>query len=372
MPRSHGHDMPCSRSKARRLGAFWRDDSGTVTIFALMMFILMLAAGGIAIDVMRYETQRTQLQYTLDRAVLAAASLSQQEDPEAVVIDYFATSGLENYRLDVDVEEGLNFRRVSASVEMDLQAYFMNMFGVEALTSPARGSAEERVMDIEISMVLDISGSMGWNNKIRNMRDAANEFIDTVLDLNEGATERVSVSIVPYHSQVNAGTTLASVFTLSDEHQQSNCTRFDPSDYNSTGIDPDDSDRADRAFRLPLSQQLHHFPHTALHDLRLRCHPAVVERCRGSARPDRQPERQWQHRHRPRHAVGRRPAGPDGATGPFGSDRRGRGERGFRGSPQFLRGGRGSQDRHPDDRWREYQSVRRHPGLQARPLDRLP
>jgi hypothetical protein len=224
----------------RRRAGFLRDERGTVTIFALMMFVLMLAAGGIAIDVMRYETQRTQLQYTLDRAVLAAAALNQTEDPEAVVIDYFATSGLDHYRLEVDVDEGLNFRRVSAYAEMDLRSYFMNMFGVNALTSPARGAAEERIMDIEISMVLDISGSMGWNNKIRNMRDAANEFIDTVLAANE-EEDQVSISIIPYHSQVNAGTTLASVFTLSDEHSESNCTRFDPADYNVTAIDPDEA-----------------------------------------------------------------------------------------------------------------------------------
>jgi len=223
-----------------RGSGFLRDENGTVTIFALMMFILMLAAGGIAIDVMRYETQRTQLQYTLDRAVLAAAALNQQEDPEAVVIDYFATSGLEHYRLNVDVEEGLNFRRVSAYAEMDLQSYFMNMFGVYALTSPARGSAEERIMDIEISMVLDISGSMGWNNKIYNMRNAANEFIDTVLALNE-EEDQVSISIVPYHSQVNAGTTLASVFTLSDEHDESNCTRFFFNDTATTEIYTDEA-----------------------------------------------------------------------------------------------------------------------------------
>jgi len=238
MTRAMHHLRPNRPVSAWHWPGFLRDERGTVTIFALMMFILMLAAGGIAIDVMRYETQRTQLQYTLDRAVLAAAALNQSEDPEEVVIDYFATSGLANYRLEVDVDEGLNFRRVSAYAEMDLRSYFMNMFGVNALTSPARGAAEERIMDIEISMVLDISGSMGWNNKIRNMRDAANEFIDTVLAANE-EEEQVSISIIPYHSQVNAGTTLASVFTLSDEHDESNCTRFDPADYYTTAIDPD-------------------------------------------------------------------------------------------------------------------------------------
>ncbi len=220
-----------------KLTSFVRDDRGTVTIFSLMIFILMLGAGGIAIDVMRYETQRTQLQYTLDRAVLAAAALNQTEDPEEVVIDYFATSGLENYRLRVDVEEGLNFRRVEAYAEMDLQSYFMNMFGVHVMTSPSSGIAEERIMDIEISMVLDISGSMGWNDKIDYMQDAAAEFVETVLAANE-EEEQVSISVIPYNGMVNAGSTIASVFNLSDEHSYSNCTRFDQNFYNSTAIDP--------------------------------------------------------------------------------------------------------------------------------------
>ncbi len=221
-----------------RMRRFANAEDGTITIFALMMFILMLAAGGIAIDVMRYETQRTQLQYTLDRAVLAAAALNQTEDPEEVVIDYFATSGLENYRLRVDVDEGLNYRRVEAFAEMDLQSYFMNMMGVGVMTSPSSGAAEERIMDIEISMVLDISGSMGSNSKIANMRNAANEFVDTVLAANEDE-EQVSISLIPYNGMVNAGSTIASVFNLSDEHNSSNCTRFDPSFYFSTAIDPD-------------------------------------------------------------------------------------------------------------------------------------
>lgn len=234
----HESELLLPKGLARHwLTRFARDEGGTITIFALMMFVLMLGVGGIAIDVMRYETQRTQLQYTLDRAVLAAAALSQMEDPETVVLDYFATSGLENYRLDVDIEDGLNFRRVSASAEMDIQSYFMNMFGVRALTSPARGAAEERIMDIEISMVLDISGSMGWNNKIRNMRDAANEFVDNMLLLNE-EEEQVAISIIPYNGRVNAGSVIESVFTLSNEQNESSCTRFAPGDYNTTAINP--------------------------------------------------------------------------------------------------------------------------------------
>jgi hypothetical protein len=122
--------------------------------------------GGIAIDIMRYETQRVQLQYTLDRSVLAAASVTQPLNPVDVVENYFEISGLDNYRLSIDVEEGLNFRRVEAYAELEINTLFMHMFGVRVLTSPAEGAAEERIRNVEVSMVVDISGSMGWNSKL--------------------------------------------------------------------------------------------------------------------------------------------------------------------------------------------------------------
>jgi Flp pilus assembly protein TadG len=220
---------------------FLADEDGTVTIFGLMMFIMMLGVGGIAVDVMRYETQRVQVQYTLDRAVLAAAAMNQTLDPEDVVIDYFAKAGLEGYRLDVDVDEGLNYRRVTADVEMDINMMFMNMFDIHAMTAPGFSSAEERIMNIEISMVLDVSGSMGWNNKMDNLHLAASEFINSVMapNLDPAALDNtISMSIIPYNGKVNAGSTIESVFTLSAEHNNSSCTRFDEADFYTTVIDP--------------------------------------------------------------------------------------------------------------------------------------
>jgi uncharacterized membrane protein len=106
-----------SRLGQRMMGRFMRQEDGTITTFALMVFVLMVAVAGIAIDIMRYETQRVQLQYTLDRSVLAAASVTQPLNPVDVVENYFEISGLQDYRLNVDVEEGLNFRRVEAYAE---------------------------------------------------------------------------------------------------------------------------------------------------------------------------------------------------------------------------------------------------------------
>jgi len=219
---------------------FIQREDGTITVFATIVFVLMVGVGGISIDLMRYETQRAQMQHTLDRAVLAAASLSQTRDPELVVRNYFETAGLGNYRLKVQVEEDANFRRVAAQAEMEVPTIFMNLFGQRVLTSPASGIAEERLTNIEVSLVLDISGSMGDMNRMTNLRPAARDFITTILGPNTNPTGRqfVSVSIVPYDHTTNMGPTLASVFNLTDEHQYSQCARFYDADFLVPGIDP--------------------------------------------------------------------------------------------------------------------------------------
>lgn len=215
-------------------------EEGTVTAFAVMMFVLMVGVSGIAIDVMRFETQRTQLQYTLDRAILAAASLTQPYDPEGVVRDYFAVAGINDYRLDVRVEEGVNFRRVHAYAELEVRSLFMQLFGVRVMSTPAIGAAEERVRNIEVSMVLDISGSMGNNSRMTNMRPAARDFVTELLQANNNVQNEmlVSISIVPYNDVVFAGPTIESVFTFDDLHDESTCARFVTSDFTFTGIDP--------------------------------------------------------------------------------------------------------------------------------------
>ncbi|MEO1651506.1 MAG: hypothetical protein AAFR60_11090, partial [Pseudomonadota bacterium] len=170
-------------------------------------------------------------------------ALDQTLDPEEVVADYFARSGLTRYRLRLDVDDGVNFRTVSATAEMDINTMFMDVFGIRALTSPAFGRAEERVRNVEISMVLDVSGSMGWaasdgRTKLQNLQDAANAFVTTVMDANNYATDDmlVSVSIVPYNGFVNAGSEMASVFNMSTEHTASNCTRFRGTQFDTTGL----------------------------------------------------------------------------------------------------------------------------------------
>ena len=88
-----GEDAPV---KGQRAG-FLRSEDGSLIVFGLFVFLLMAVVAGMAVDFMRFETQRTRLQSTLDRAILAASSLDQTADPEYIVMDYFNKAGLGSF-----------------------------------------------------------------------------------------------------------------------------------------------------------------------------------------------------------------------------------------------------------------------------------
>ena len=60
---------------AGRLTDFGKSESGAMIIFGLIIFVLMLLIGGMAVDLMRFESTRSKLQSTADRASLASRDL---------------------------------------------------------------------------------------------------------------------------------------------------------------------------------------------------------------------------------------------------------------------------------------------------------
>ncbi len=213
----------------RPLRRFARDEDGSLIFFGLVLFVLMIMMGGLAVDLMRYEQRRTALQQTIDRSVLAAASLTQDLDPEAVVNDYFDKAGLLQYLADVRVTQGLNFRIVEAEAHADLDPFFTHMVGIDEFDVPAASAAEQRITNVEIMLVLDVSGSMNeasaGSTKIANLRIAAKNFVDKVKA--NDTENRISIGIVPYNAQVNLGPVLRAKYNATNLHGVANVDCLD-------------------------------------------------------------------------------------------------------------------------------------------------
>ncbi|GAA0298651.1 TadE/TadG family type IV pilus assembly protein [Rhodovulum strictum] len=240
----------------RRLARFRRDEDGGLIAFSLFILVAMLLTAGLAIDFMRYESTRSRLQNTMDRAVLAAASLSQTQDAEAVVRDYFEKAGLADYLGPISVDEekaaGItSYRKVRVTAGATLRPIFLSFIGMEEMPVITSSSAEEGISDLEISMVLDVSGSMAWaaasgNTRIHDLKEAAKDFVYH-MQCNPNASRasakscevehgKVSISIVPYSEQVNAGPLLLSQFNVTNEHSSSYCVDFSEDDYSEVSM----------------------------------------------------------------------------------------------------------------------------------------
>jgi hypothetical protein len=186
-------------------------------IFSLVLLVLMLMMGGVAVDAMRHESVRTSMQGSLDRAVLAAANLTQSTDPETVVRDYVDKAVLTPNLTSVTVIEDASRRSVSASAVNQVETYFMRMMDQPTIPATAAASAEQRLTNVEISLVLDVSGSMQDSpSRIANLKTAAKEFVSTVLNNTE--IDRVSISLVPYAGQVNLGPDVIAKFNAIRRH----------------------------------------------------------------------------------------------------------------------------------------------------------
>ena len=191
-----------------RLAQFLRSRAGNVSVVFAMALAPVTASVGGALDYTRTFTIGDELQSALDSGVLAAASLTQTGDPEAVV-EAFVSAAIAEHDGVIDTLEvtviydtALNARTVHAEAVVSVPTLLLGVAGINALTIHRDSEATEKISKMEISLVLDISSSMR-GGKIDSMREAALEFVSTVFGQSEDAgTDLTSLSVVPYGGTV--------------------------------------------------------------------------------------------------------------------------------------------------------------------------
>jgi Flp pilus assembly protein TadG len=189
------------------------DRRGTVTIiFGLMVFIL-LASSGIAMDTSRINRLTMRINGALDAAALATARqlrLSGNSDAELVALAeaYFNTNmrdqiklegRVENFSVQIDRERN----GIIISADAVLPTVLGRVFNINEFRTSLQARSIYSARDIELGMMLDVSGSMS-GSKIQDLRDAAKDLAAIVLDTSRGPTKN-KIGIAPYSTAVNAG-----------------------------------------------------------------------------------------------------------------------------------------------------------------------
>ena len=232
--------------------AYLNSEKGSLTIFSLFLFVLLLMMAGFAVDMVQHERNRVNVQNTLDVAVLAAASTTQDLDSEEVIASYIAAAGIDPNTIHVTTSDVDGEKHATAAADVSTSTLFAGMMGINSLHSPIDSKAMESATRLEVSLVLDFSGSMRENaqgygaggEKTQAMRDAVGDFIDLIyqLDCSSGVCSQpdsnvdVTVNIIPYAGLVNPGPDMAEILGMDRWHDWMSCPFIEEADYSNTAL----------------------------------------------------------------------------------------------------------------------------------------
>ncbi len=193
-----------------------RDKSGGIGLmFGLMLFVMLLFVAA-ALDLSRWNSARSTTKSAVDAAVLAGARSLQVDNANINAAIAAATRYYkENTKNLSVVDDTIAFMTSANNMAMQAtgQSYvltpFLSLIGIPRmpLIKAVDGAFSEAVVasggngdgEVEVSMMLDITGSM-QGQKLEDLKLASKDLIDIVL-LNENGKSRVS--LVPFSEAIN-------------------------------------------------------------------------------------------------------------------------------------------------------------------------
>jgi len=218
-------------SKGREnLQYFASDKRGNIAIIFALVLTPLIGMIGLSIDGLRaYNAAETAVN-ALDAAALAAAkAMAEQDlDPDEVAElakKFFAANVQGSRAVSNSVYDALDVQadpatgNVTISVKARVPTTFSAIFNVNEMTIDRSSTVAAGLNDIDLGLMLDVTGSMSRRGKLRAMKNATYDLIDMIIP--DGRRQsRVRIALAPYSEQVNVG---RFALRISDARNRSGC-----------------------------------------------------------------------------------------------------------------------------------------------------
>ena len=203
---------------ARGLMRFLHDTRGNIMPLAAIGMIAMAGMVGGGVDVSRAYMVQNRLQNACDAGVLAGRRAVDDDgydtNAQTQADTYFDTNfdetneGTSSTAFTTTAVE--NGNQINGVATTQLSTVVMRLFGFQQFNLAVNCSASMSVGNSDVVMVLDTTGSMGWDldgtqTRIVALRAAMKDFYDTVNAAQTGGNSRVRYGFVPYSTTVNVG-----------------------------------------------------------------------------------------------------------------------------------------------------------------------
>jgi Flp pilus assembly protein TadG len=196
---------------AKRLSSARRDQRGAVAVqFALLLLPIAILTFGL-IDISRTSLQKRQLQDALDASTLMAArsTATTNADLDTIGDAALATelSGLGVTLTPASSTFSIDGTTITGTVSVTIKPIVSNLWTNKDITISAQTKVVRASKDVEVSLVLDTTGSMS-GTRIADLKTAAADLVDQVV--RDAQTPYYSrIALVPYAAGVNVGAAYA-------------------------------------------------------------------------------------------------------------------------------------------------------------------
>jgi len=191
---------------------FSRDERGAfATIFGIVLIVVVATAGAV-VDFVGIQQARSKGQAALDAATLALQPriYTWTEDQLIAAAEDLMIERIADDRIEVEIDN-VDVDTTAGSLyfhsQMTVPTVFVSLVNVNSMDVALASQAVAGGNDIEVAMVLDVTGSMS-GTKIDDLIDASNTFIDLVVkDDQDPYYSRIG--LVAYSNSVNVGSAYA-------------------------------------------------------------------------------------------------------------------------------------------------------------------
>ena len=208
-------------STNRKLKAFRKNSMGNISQITAAAAIPMMIAAGAAIDTVRINREQVAFDAAVDSAALAVAAddrasltgLSESQAAERIAeLEAYAKKYMEeNYTpqfgsnpvMDVHIE--ITGQYIELTAAHDFPTTIMSLTGIDKINLVAQSQIMKAMRPIELTLVMDTTGSMATDNKIDGAKNAARDLLNTVYGgtlAQVPESEYLRVALVPFATGV--------------------------------------------------------------------------------------------------------------------------------------------------------------------------
>lgn len=201
------------QASSRSWACFARDQRGAIAIFVAVAIIPLIAFVGLAVDTTRGYLVKSRLNQALDAAALAGGRVFASPTRDDDIRMYFKANFPDGFMNAVTTPLVITPDNVNKTLTVTAQATmptsFMRLVNIDTINVGSTAQVAIGATNIEVALVLDITGSMAGQDII-DLRDAANELVDIVVQ-DQQTPFYTKAAVAPYAPVVNVGAYAAQV-----------------------------------------------------------------------------------------------------------------------------------------------------------------